>query len=116
MIQNSIETKIGEAFQPQHCSVRNESHLHSGPAAESHFNVTLVSEAFSGLSLVKRHQKVYKLLAEELAGGVHALALHLYTAQEWSDKQGIAPDSPNCLGGSKSNATVATQAPSAGAD
>jgi BolA protein len=40
-------------------------------------------------------------LAEELAGGVHALALHTMTPEEWFAKGGQAPESPPCLGGSK---------------
>ena len=43
-------------------------------------------------------QLVYSLLGDELADGVHALALHTYTPDEWSDIGGV-PDSPNCMGG-----------------
>ena len=41
----------------------------------------------------------YSLLADELAGPVHALALHLYTPQQWSARGEASPDSPNCRGG-----------------
>jgi BolA protein len=37
--------------------------------------VTIVSAAFAGLSRVERHRAVNAALAEELAGGLHALAL-----------------------------------------
>ncbi|MDA0688572.1 MAG: BolA/IbaG family iron-sulfur metabolism protein [Proteobacteria bacterium] len=97
--QTAIENKLSTAFNPLHLKVDNESHMHSGPATESHFKVTLVSDSFSSLTRVKRHQEVYAILADELAGSVHALALHLYTPDEWdADK---VPDSPNCRGGSK---------------
>lgn len=97
--QTVIEYKLSSAFDPLHLKVENESHMHSGPATESHFKVTLVSDSFSKLTRVKRHQEVYSILADELAGGVHALALHLYAPVEWdADKD---PDSPNCRGGSK---------------
>ena len=96
-VQAQIETKLTTAFAPAHMAVVNESYMHSvPPGSESHFKVTLVSDAFEGLRAVKRHQQVYKVLAEELAGEVHALALHTYTPVEW---QGQSPDSPNCLGG-----------------
>ena len=96
-VQAQIETKLTAAFAPGHLAVVNESYMHSvPPGSESHFKVTLVSDAFEGLRSVKRHQQVYKVLAEELAGEVHALALHTYTPAEW---QGQSPDSPNCLGG-----------------
>jgi len=97
--QSAIETKLTAAFSPQHLKIDNESHMHSGPATDSHFKVTMVSNTFSELSRVKRHQEVYAVLAEELAGNVHALALHLYAPAEW---EGIdVPDSPDCRGGSK---------------
>lgn len=95
----TIENKLNQAFAPSHLEVINESHMHSVPPnSETHFKVILVSDAFDGLRPVKRHQQVYSLLADELANGVHALALHLYVPEEW---QGAAPDSPRCLGGSK---------------
>ena len=101
-IQQTIEQKLGEAFKSQHLLVENESHMHSVPAnSETHFKVTLVSEDFEGQGKVKRHQSLYRVLADELAGGVHALALHLYTPDEWTASGQAAPASPNCLGGSK---------------
>ena len=100
-VEASIEKKVKAAFQTESVSVQNESHLHSGPATESHFNLTIVSDYFSNLTRVKRHQAVYKLLSEELSNGVHALALHLFTVDEWSSKEVYPPNSPTCLGGSK---------------
>ena len=41
------------------------------------------------------------VLAEQLAGGVHALALHTMTPEEWFAKGGEVPQSPDCLGGGK---------------
>ncbi|MCY4264392.1 MAG: BolA family transcriptional regulator [Gammaproteobacteria bacterium] len=95
-----IRKKITEDFAPSVLEVENESHRHSGPATESHFKLTVVAEAFIGLSRVKRHQAVYGLLKEQLQNGVHALALHLYEPAEWASIQG-PPESPNCRGGSK---------------
>jgi len=61
----------------------------------------IVSEGFMGSRNVARHQQVYAALAEQLQGPVHALALHTYTPQEWSQKNESAPASPDCLGGNK---------------
>ena len=80
----------------QECLARDRS-MHAGPATESHFNLTLVSAQFDGLPVVKRHQVIYKILHDELAGPVHALALHLYTPGEW-ESQKKAPESPKCAG------------------
>lgn len=96
-----IERKVREALPVAHLALENESHQHSGPATDSHFKLVLVSDAFSGLRLVQRHQKVYALLAEELAGPVHALALHTFTPEEWQARGAEAAASPNCRGGSQ---------------
>ncbi|WP_166260543.1 BolA family protein [Marinobacter salicampi] len=101
-IKTSIEQKLAEQYRPVHLTVENESHMHNVPPnSETHFKVTLVTEAFKGTGKVKRHQGIYQALAEELAGEVHALALHTYSPEEWAARQGTAPDSPQCMGGSK---------------
>lgn len=99
-IQESIRHKLEQALSPSHLEVINESYMHAVPPdAETHFKVIVASDAFDGVRRVARHQRVYGLLAEEMQNGVHALALHTYTPAEWG---GRAPDSPRCLGGSKS--------------
>jgi len=99
-MQNQIINKLNQALSPQHLEVINESSNHNVPAgSESHFKVTMVAEGFVDESLVKRHQKVYQVLADELKGSLHALALHLYTLDEWRTKNGGAPLSPPCMGG-----------------
>ena len=98
-VQAQIERKIDDLLSLSYFEVHNESHMHNvPPGSESHFKLVLVSSEFDGLSLVARHKLIYKLLAEELRNGVHALALHTYTPAEWEKKQGVAPDSPPCHG------------------
>lgn len=98
-VQARIEEKLA-ALEPAYVAVENESHMHHVPPdSETHFKVTLVSERFEGLMPVKRHQLIYSALADELAGPVHALALHLYTPQQWRSRDETSPDSPNCRGG-----------------
>ena len=95
-----ISEKLGARFDPQHLLVENESGNHNvPPGSETHFKVVLVSAAFEGERLLARHRAVNEALADELAGGVHALALHTYTAGEWQARFGDAPMSPPCLGG-----------------
>lgn len=99
--QQTITEKLRQAFQVQALQVENESHSHSVPKnSETHFKVVLVSDDFAGMRKIARHQAVYKVLSEELQNGVHALALHLYTGEEWADRE-TAPESPACMGGSK---------------
>ena len=105
-IEQAIREKLLAGFDPTHLELINESHMHSVPAnSETHFKVVLVSATFDGKRRVARHQAVYAALADELAGPVHALALHLFSPDEWQ-AQSAVPDSPQCLGGSKREASA----------
>lgn len=100
-VQETIIGKLQQGLSPAHLEVVNESHMHSVPPnSETHFKLVIVADGFEGKRQVQRHQLVYGLLKDELASGVHALALHTYSPQEWVET-GIAPDSPKCMGGSK---------------
>ena len=99
-VQETIENKLAQGIDLQHLQVINESNRHNvPPGSESHFKLVLVASAFATMSLLERHRLVNTLLAEELAGGVHALAIHAYTEDEWRRQAGDAPLSPPCLGG-----------------
>ena len=99
-MQTTIETKLNESLCPDFLEVINESHMHSGPATESHFKVIAVSTEFEGKMLIARHRLMNKVLADELQQ-IHALALHTMTPAEYQEKQGKVADSPKCEGGSK---------------
>lgn len=85
--QSAIEAKLSAAFAPERLEVINESHLHAGHhhgddhhaafdgTGETHFRVRIVSAAFEGMGRVARHRAINEVLKDELAGGVHALAL-----------------------------------------
>jgi BolA protein len=86
-VESSIREKLSRAFQPIRLEVLNESHLHAGHGSspgtgESHFRVLLVSPAFAGRSRLERHRLVNEVLAAELGGGVHALAIAAYAPGE----------------------------------
>lgn len=101
-IQTAIEDKISQALQPSYLEVLNESNNHNvPPGSESHFKITVVSTDFNGKMLIARHRVINQLLAEELAGGVHALSMHTYTPEEWNEKHEQTRQSPPCLGGDK---------------
>ena len=79
--RETIINKLSEAFAPESLDVQDESHLHEGhaghrPGGESHFRVYIVSDAFKGKSRLERHRLINAALAHELAGSVHALAIH----------------------------------------
>jgi BolA protein len=79
--RDTITNKLREAFSPESLDVQDESHLHEGhaghrPGGETHFRIHIVSPAFKGKSRIDRHRMINATLANELAGSVHALAIH----------------------------------------
>ena len=75
-----ITEKLRDALDPVELDVWNESAAHAGHAGSpgtgnSHFRVRVVSSRFVGTKPVERHRMIYTILAEELASGVHALAI-----------------------------------------
>lgn len=98
-----IETKLTAGLNVAELNIENESHMHSGPATDSHFKLTVVSDDFAGKRLVARHQMIYGVLSDLLQNPIHALAMHLYTPQEWQAREGYVMASPTCRGGSKAD-------------
>ena len=77
-VAETIKAKLFAAFAPDKVdlvddSSRHEGHAHAG--VESHFSLTIQAAAFAGLSRMERQRLVMRVLAEELAGPVHALSI-----------------------------------------
>jgi BolA protein len=86
-VRARIERLLTDALQPERLEVVDESHLHAGhagarPEGETHFRVRVTSAAFSGMKRLDRHRRVNALLADELAGPVHALAIDARAPEE----------------------------------
>ena len=82
-----ITEKLTAAFAPESLRVEDESHQHEGhaghrPGGETHFRVYIVAEAFRGKGRIDRHRMINAALASELAGSVHALAIHAKAPDE----------------------------------
>jgi BolA protein len=82
-----IRDKLTAALSPVALEVEDDSarhHGHSGarPGGETHFNVRIVSNVFSGLSRVERQRRVYAALADDMQARIHALALVTLTPDE----------------------------------
>jgi BolA protein len=80
-VADIITEKLTAAFAPETLRVVDESHQHQGhaghrPGGQTHYRVYIVSAAFRGKSRIDRHRMINQTLAGELAGGVHALAIH----------------------------------------
>jgi BolA protein len=91
-IATIIRRKLTDALAPTRLEVEDDSARHAGhhheggmdarPGGESHFNLTVVSTAFAGLGRVQRQRMVNGLLAQEMAGPVHALSIRALTPDE----------------------------------
>ena len=79
---DTIAQKLKDALSPQHIEVEDVSHHHAGhtgwrEGGGTHFTVTIKAASFAGKSRVQQHRVVNSILADELAGDIHALELHL---------------------------------------
>jgi BolA family transcriptional regulator, general stress-responsive regulator len=75
-----MRVKLTTALDPERLEIEDQSHRHAGHAGwreggETHFSIKVASARFSGKRRLERHRMVYQLLSEEIAGGVHALAI-----------------------------------------
>ncbi len=82
-----IREKLMVGLEPTRLELINESEKHAGHRSspgtgESHFRLVIVSPKFAGASRLARHRMINALLADELAGGIHALAIHAYAPGE----------------------------------
>lgn len=86
-VADQIRDKLTRGLAPLRLEVVDESHRHAGHAGsraegETHFRIVVVAPTFAGRSRLDRHRLVNDLLAEELAGPVHALAIKALTPDE----------------------------------
>lgn len=52
-----------------------------------HFQAIVIGDVFNGLSSLKRHQAVYKVLGDKMGRDIHALSMQTYTPSEWEQKK-----------------------------
>ena len=75
----AMRAKLEAAFSPVQLDLVDDSARHAGHAhgggTETHFNLTIAADAFAGLGRAERQRRVMRVLAEELAGPVHALSI-----------------------------------------
>lgn len=85
-------------LRPQAVELIDDSHLHAGHAGArdggGHYRLTVVSAAFAGLPLMRRHRLVYDLLASLMKREIHALSITAKTPEEIAG-QPASPPSPN---------------------
>ena len=79
-VAQSLSKKLTDALEPEKLEILDQSALHAGhagatPGGETHFDIAITAAAFEGLGRVARQRLVHAVVAEELAGPVHALSL-----------------------------------------
>lgn len=80
---NHLQRRIAEALPGSTVEVVDYT------GTGDHFRATVISEAFTGKTLVEQHQMVYEPLRAELGtGALHALALSTWTPEQWSKRAG----------------------------
>lgn len=84
--QAQIQLKLEKVFQPTELLVKDQSHLHAGHAGardgKGHFDVTIVSQAFDGLTRLQRHRMVYDALSQLIESDIHALSIRAFAPSE----------------------------------
>lgn len=82
----TIDARLRTAFAPTELLVKDQSHLHAGHAGardgKGHFDVTIVSDAFTGLNRLARHRLVYEALGDYMQSDIHALRINAFTPSE----------------------------------
>ncbi|PIT52573.1 BolA family protein [Snodgrassella communis] len=85
-IQTAIRTRL-QPLVPQQLELTDDSNLHIGHKGHrggGHYRLLVVSDAFTGLSRLARHQKVYQLLEDLFrANNIHALSIKAFTNGEY---------------------------------
>ena len=90
-VEQNIRAKLTAALTPERLAIEDQSDRHQGHSGwregvASHFHVEIVSGSFEGQPRLARHRRVYEILADELAGDVHALALTTLTPGEAAER------------------------------
>lgn len=81
-----IQAELESCFKPVELLVKDQSHLHAGHEGakdgKGHFDITLVADAFDGLSRIQRHRMVYDALHQMMATDIHALRIKAIATSE----------------------------------
>ncbi len=81
-MQNKVETLIRQSLQVEALEVE---------MAGNHCSITVVSTEFEGLGPVKRQQKIYQCLNEQIASGeIHAVNIKALTPEQWQAAAGTS--------------------------
>jgi len=81
-----IRSRLELAFKPESLLVEDQGHLHVGHEGardgRGHFRVMIVSDAFNGLNMIKRHRAIYGQMGSLMQSDIHALAIEAIAGDE----------------------------------
>ena len=85
-VAQEMRRRLG-ALAPLRMELVDESAKHAGhagaaPGGNTHWNLTIVSAAFSGKPTVARHRMIYQALGELMHDPIHALAISARSPEE----------------------------------
>ena len=84
--ETQIRKCLEDSLQPTELLLKDQSHLHAGHEGakdgRSHFDLTIVSQAFGGKSRIERHRMIYGALGTLIQSDIHALRIRARTPSE----------------------------------
>ena len=85
-VEKAMRDRLG-ALHPVSVDLHDESAQHAGhggsrPSGGSHWQLTIVSEAFRGKSPVARHRMVYEALGDLMERDIHALRIEAFAPEQ----------------------------------
>lgn len=83
-----LAARLRRGLRPSHLDIVDFSAAHAGhagarPGGESHFQVTIVADAFDGRSRLERQRLVLDAARELMKDDIHALTITALTPAEW---------------------------------
>ena len=86
IIENLIKKKLSISYINIDDLTKNHIH-HKGYDGGGHYKAIIVSDDFSNLNLISRHQKIYKILNGMMKKEIHAFSMQTLTSEEYKTKK-----------------------------
>ena len=83
---NTLKESLAK-LEASYLDIQDDSALHAGHAGNTgggHYTITIVSDIFANLPLIKRHRLVYDAIGILMKTDIHALSIHAKTQAEFN--------------------------------
>ncbi len=78
-----IRQRIDESLKPDFLELIDDSHMHVGHGAKGgHYNIKVISNAFTDKSMLQRHRLVYNAVGDLMTTEIHAFSIDAKTPTE----------------------------------